>query len=62
MMSMLHLMHAVVKLNQDKSHSPVEIINNARKHDQELEKIKEHRENLQLINGQLATALLSVLR
>lgn len=28
----------------------------------ELEKIKEHRENLQLINGQLATALLSVLR
>jgi hypothetical protein len=40
MMSMLHLMHAVVKLNQDKSYSPVEIINKARKHDQELEKIK----------------------
>jgi hypothetical protein len=28
----------------------------------ELGKIKEHRENLQMINGQLATALLSILR
>ncbi|KAL1793176.1 hypothetical protein ACET3X_008158 [Alternaria dauci] len=40
MMSMLYLMHAVVKLNQDNSHAPVDIINKARKLDQDLENIK----------------------
>ncbi|KAG9196539.1 hypothetical protein G6011_01660 [Alternaria panax] len=40
MMGMLHAMHAVVKLSQDKSHGPVEIINEARKLDQDLNRIK----------------------
>jgi hypothetical protein len=40
MISMLNTMHAVVKLNQDKSHDPVEIINKARRLNQELDEIK----------------------
>jgi hypothetical protein len=40
MIRMLHVMHAVVKLNQDKSHDAIELINIARNLDQELEEIK----------------------
>jgi hypothetical protein len=40
MIRMLQLMHAVVKLNQDRSRDPVEVIKRARSLDRELEDIK----------------------